>query len=568
MDKPTVKDIRDLKDDLTLFYGGLRRQQAIHQSYYDEDATFDSLVGIKAPYHVVHTGSAARIVDTLVENIILNNPQAFRKAHKDTDKAHESARKVTAMLNTWLKKLREQAEELVKNAAQRGEAFGQIEYNPDNKEMPISLTAPDPMNVYPDPQEVEGVPLRVIKSFRMTVGAVKQLYPDFKSENSSTTEIDYLAYWDKDWRYFEADEQPLLKGGIQPNILKFVPFVHVGAGFGKSSPDGKPEAKYVGRLHKALGRLIEECQTESRIDSGLALWANPYGFLEHNAADAPEVSEEVLANIDLSPGHIFDVPFGLTFTVNQGVPPPREVFAHLAGIKSSLDIETPPVTQGVPSMAGASGRQEDIYTTQFKRKPNKVQKNVEWLLSKLFSRALQIIYTQPVDPIWVETVEFVNGKNIRKLETVTRGDIDGYYGCTIEFKPDKDVERSSEIMLYRTLANEGRVSWKKLLMEGLGMTEAEAEDEMAEAVADQVIRTNLTAANIAAEEAMTKMGMGRYVDEMKAQGMPLIGGELMPQRQGQPRNLTGNPESRGAVRQMTTESTGNPARSAPPSTGG
>ncbi len=566
--KPTVEEIRALKDELVLFYGGLRSQQSLYQSFYDEDAVFDAKVGIKEPYHIVHTGSAARIVDTLVENIILNNLQAFRKAHKTSEKANKSASVVTAMINTWLKKLREEAEEAVKNTAHRGEAFGQIEYDPSNKEMPIRLTIPDPMNVYADPQEVDGIPKRVIKSFKMTVGAVKQLYPEFKSGKKSTTEIDYLAYWDSEWRYFEADTQALLPEDIQTNILGFVPFVHVASGFGKSSPDGKPEKKYVGRLHKAIGRLIQQCQSQSRYDSGMALWANPYSYIEHLTADAPEVSEEVLQAMDLSPGHSFDVPFGLKFTVSEGTPPPREMFMQLMEINNALDIETPPVTQGVPSAAGASGRQEDIYTAQFKRKPNKIQKNVEWLLSRLFSLALRIIDTQPIDPISVETIEFVNGENIRKLETVTKEDIDGYYGCSIEFKPDKDVERSGQVMLYRTLANEGRVSWKTLLMEGLGMTEDEAEDEMAEATADTVIRTNLTAANIAAEEAFEKMGMQRFSNEMKAQGIPLVGGELMPRRQGQPRNLTGIPESRGAVRQMTTESSGNPTRRAPPSTGG
>jgi len=50
-------------------------QQREDQKYYDDEFS----VGIKKPFHTVWTGTAAWIVDSIVDHIELSNPQVFRE---------------------------------------------------------------------------------------------------------------------------------------------------------------------------------------------------------------------------------------------------------------------------------------------------------------------------------------------------------------------------------------------------------------------------------------------------------------------------------------------------------
>jgi hypothetical protein len=563
----SIEEIRKLKESLEEHYSGLRREQETDQQFYDDKFP----VNITGPYHVVRTGSAARIVDNLVDHITTSNPRVSRDPKKKSQTAQESARKVTILLNSWVEKLVEQIEEAVKNGGLRGEGYFQLDFNPDDKFMPITITAPDPYIVYADPHEVNGIPARVIKWHKMTVGAVRTLYPEWRpqGDKKSTDEVEYLAYFDSKWRYFEADGIPLLKGGIQKNLFGFVPFVHFASGFGKTSAEGKPETKYVGRLRKIRGRLKEECEIESRLDSIIGLWANPIMVLKPTIEDATLPPPN---SIDLSPGHVITLDYGWDYEIRQGTPPPPEMFHHQARIQGALGLEAPPVTLGVPSTASASGRQEDIYSFHFKRKPDKLQKNVERALAIALGLCLRAIETIPgLLPIDIRTVEFVDGQTIRKEETVTKEDIDGFYECKVEFKPDEELEQGRKLMMFRALHDSPsgpKVSWKTLLTEGLGWPEEKAEEEIDETLAETAIRTNPLLANIAVEEAMEGLGLQRYLNELKSQGQELMTTGLAPIRSGQPRAFTGNPESRDVVRQMLMQEAGGTVRKPPPSTGG
>ena len=105
-------------------------------------------------------------------------------------------------------------------------------------------------------------------------------------------------------------------------------------------------------------------------------------------------------------------------------------------------------------------------------------------------------------------------------------------------------------MLYRTLINEKRITWETFLVKGLGMTSDEAKEEIINTIADEITKTNPVLADALAEDVLTAAGAGRQVQELRKQGLPLIPGGLMEDRQGQPRSFTGNPESQSSVRQM------------------
>ena len=560
--KPDIeKDIRDLLKDLKEnVYAQLRKEQETDQDYYDDNFS----VSIKDPYHVRRTGTAARIVDSITDHISTSNPQAFREPRKKTEKEEERAAKVARLLNHWLPLLIDEIEESIKNNNLRGEAFLQIEYNEnydpkDDKSLPIIITAPDPMNIYSDPYEVNGVPRRVVKSCKMAVGQVEAMFPNWKNPEKrgagDKEGVDYLAYWSKDWRYIEADKEPLTKGDIQSNVFNFVPLVHCYSGYGKRSPEGKPETKAVGRLRKVRGGLEEECETESRADSIIGLHANPVIVLKPTDANA-EVPDE--ADIELSPGRVLILDYGWDYEIRQADPNIIvPILQHLNQIRQRLGLEVPPIAMGLPSTSRATGRQEDIYGEHFARKYAKLINNVERMWATALGMGLRILDTVPaLLPITVRATVLEDGKPVRKEETITKEDIDGYYDCKVELRAEDELIHDRKVMLGRTLVNEGRIDWRTFLIEYVGYTENKAEDVINQTLADQAILTDPAIRGIITREVLEKLGMQRYLKELEAQAQRQ---QQMQQAmaqtsapQGRPSEAR-NPAAAGITRQMLGE---------------
>ena len=551
-ERPDKAEIDELKEELIKFYSTLRANQKEVQGYIDDEF----ITSIKSPYREVRTGSGPRMIETYTQHITTSNPHVFWEPRRSTDKAQDSARRVSIMLNNWAKILVDQIEEASKNQASRGEGFFQIDFNPDwpDDTMPIRISSPDPMIINAYPGEVNGIPPKVIKFCKMSVGQVKSLYPNFTSDRKTTELVDYLAYFDRDWRYFEADGTPLLPQGMQRNIFGFVPLVHFYSQYGKDSPEGKPESKAVSMLWKARGTLRQQCEEESRIDSTFALYTNPIVVLKANV-DGMEITEEDKRSVNLSPGATVGIPFGWDYEIRQGDPPSPEMFHHVALLNARLGLDMPPVSQGIPSTSQDTGRLADIQGSHYGTRFKKSVHNLERALATTLGLCLRIIDTVPaVLPIDIDTLEFQDGKYIRKSETVTKEDIGEYYKCRVELKADDEIEQGRTLMLYRALLNEGRVSWKTALVKGLGMTEAEADEEIDEALAEAAYRNNPIIADMVIREAVERQGGQRYLQQL--QGQPLMPGGLIPERRGEPRSFTGNPESREAVRQMMGEAGG------------
>lgn len=567
--KPTIEDIRKVREELAGakgdgsegFHSQSRTEQKTDQKFYDDK--FE--VNIKKPYHTIRTGSAARIVDNITDHIDTSNPQAFRKPRKRTPAEDEQAAKVARLFNHWLPLLIDEIEESLKNDNRRGEAFVQIEYNEnydpnDDDSLPIIATAPDPMILYPDPHEYRGVPRQMVKSCRMTSSQVKQQFPNWSNPEkrtlNSTEGVDYWAWWNKDWRYMEADGEALLPQGVQENILGFVPFAHCYSGFGKRSPEGKPEDKAVGRIRRVRGRLIEECEVESRLDSIVGGMANPLFVGKATVAgiEKPDDWDEM----DLSPGHNIWLDYGIDYEV-KGMDAAllQPLIFHLSQIRGALGLETPPVSLGMPSTSRATGRQEDIYAEQYGRKYRKLIDNVERMWATALGMGLRILETVPtLLPITVRATVLEDGKQVRKEETVTKADIDGYYDCKVELRAEDAIAHDRKVQLGRLLVNEGRIPWVEFLTEYAGYTNDKAEELITQTLVDQAIFSPQFI-NITIKEALEKLGMTKHIKEleekaaMQAEMQQGLGGMGAPARRP---TEARNPEAAGIIRQMLEES--------------
>lgn len=568
--KPTIEEIRKYKEELVGkdgaggFYSNLRTEQKTDQEYYDD--TF-KVPSITQPYRIKRIGTGSRICDLVTWHINTSNPQASREPRKAGEVEEKKAAKVTKLLNHWLSLMTEEIGEATKKANKRGEAFFQMEYNEnydssDSDSLRIIPLSPDPMIVYPDPHEYRGVPRQLVKSCRMTISQVKQMFPKWENPKNRKLNdmegVDYWAWWNKDWRYFEADGEALLEGGIDINILGSVPFAHCYSSYGEKSPEGKPEVRAVGLLRNLRGRLVEECEIESRIDSQIGLFTNPVVMLEQIAPDAAAPPKE--NELDFGPGKIIQVPFGWKITIFQGDVPSPQMFQHLYQIKQALGAELPPIAQGLPSTSRATGRQEDIYGEHYRKRFDKLIDNVERMVATSLSQGLKYLDTiSGALPVTIRATEIVNGKQIRKEETITKADIDGYYDCKVSLKAEDTGASNVKFQKFRMLAGESRVTWETYLTEGLGWTSDRAKKEIIDTMVEQAWRNNPMLTEMVLRDALEEAGRDKLlaqIDEQtrqKAQQQQALA--TAPPAQSRPSEAR-NPLKRETARQVLMETPG------------
>jgi hypothetical protein len=526
------------------------KEHELDEQYYND--TFK--VNIQEPFHVVRTGTAARIVDSIVEHIEVANPQVTRKPQKKTEGAMQSAIKVSRMLNNWILTLSEQMKDAIQNGVLRGEGIFQVEYNPDfnlqePNSMPIIVSSLDPVYTYCDPYDAL-IPDRVCKKFGMNVNYVKSAFPEWKPARrlTNTSEVMYEAYWDKEVRYFDVDGVSV-SNGVQKNVYGFTPFVHFYAGFGKKSPRGKPEEMAVGRLRKIRGRLKEECEIESRVDSIIGLYANPIRLIRQTQANAEEINRQELESSYIGAGATMVVPYGWEQDLYVPNVPSAQLFQHLYQIRQSLSYDNPGVLSGIASTSESSGRLEDALFSHVEKKYARLISSLERALAVVLGMGLRILETVPdVLPITTRATMVIDGEAIEQEEKITKEDINNYYDCVVKLNPEEALEADRKAMLGRMLVNEGRISWRKFLTDYMGHTEDSADDIIAETLAEQAILTDPTMRQIRVMEAIEQAGMTRYLDKLQQEA----GQEPVPPATYRP-SEAGNPVSSDILRQVLGE---------------
>ncbi len=550
-----MDDIEQKIADIVSFNGTKCEEQIIDQSFYDD--TFE-MPGIKSPFKVIRTGTGARIVDGIVTHIQLANPQVRREPTSKSNANQDSAAKVARFCDQMLKAWRLDITDMVKDCVHRGEGIGQIQYNPDyshetNKGVPLFFTASDPLVTFCDPYD-SVMPDAVTKDFYMQPTAARNIEPDFVPD-ADVKSVHYRSFWDKDTKYISLGD--MIKNTQNP--YGFTPFVHCYSGFGKKSADGDPSYLAVGRLRRNRDRLREECSIESQIGSIIEYYAYPLAVISHTDDVPRGKAEKSLKDIVFGPAQTVVVPFGFKHEIYTPQVAAAELFQHLYQIRDALGMDYPPLLSGQASGAQSSGRLEDILAQNITVKYSALIQNVELALSKVLGMGLWMLEKIPgALPVTIYAMEIdEKGHTIRKQDTLTAGDIAGNYEVTVKYNPNEQVEADRRIMLYSNLADKGRISWKSFLMDGMGMGEDEAEDEIAQTLAETAMVTDLQLRQTMVVESLKQIGATKeaaVLEEEIAQQM-LMAQELQnqPVKQGGRPSEATNPTSLATVRQVLSE---------------
>ena len=510
----TVAEIRDLRTYcVNELYSQVRKEQKADQEYRQDTFRVDE---IRDPHKVWRSGLGARIVDAPAEQIITSNPEVafdILKGNKDI------AIKLSAEVNrNWIQILRWQNpnpfKEYVKNLLGRGNAFIQICHNEAwinesgaQRGLPVYFLIPDPMVVYASPDQDEfGIPKWVIVYYKRQVRDVILKHPHwtnpYRKKGDLGEQVDWLEYWDKDIRYFEADEEATLKGGIQPNILGFVPFIQKYSGFGKRSPEGKLEDLIVSDLRLSRDLIKQECIKRSNIQSAEDIFAHrPKTLLTSGEIGEAQINELSWGSYDLN--------------VLQGVPPdtrlidetyppvPAEMYASLANIRAEIAQRNPLILAGFP--LGSSGRQDSMAEAAAMRRYDSIVENTENAWATAFDLALKII----------------KSGIIVRPEGLTKKDLEATFKCAVKLKASDPVEEDRKATLGSRLYAQKEIDLTTNLTQFKGYSQDRAQEIIVQMLADAVTINNPYVAQYLGMVAAKEMGMEDAIEylQQQAQGM-------------------------------------------------
>ena len=501
----TLKEIQGYKERYTTILYDLTRKAQLEDELYYKDTFL--VPEVKAPHHIYRSGIGVRIVDAPAEHIVTRNPQAFFDVRKG---AKESGLRISEVVNqVWLDILRRQNpsifKENIKQQLGYGEAYIKVLHNENwlkgnRLNLPVHFIALNPMVVYGSPEEdVNGIPDRVIVWFQRQLSDVVVRYPDWtdpkknERENNKSKQVEWFEYWDKDAKYFEADGEPVLRGGIQPNLYGFVPFIRKYSGFGRRAPDGELSSLIVSDIRYSRDLIREECATRSNIASVEYLFAHkPKTVIVPPLTNIEKLKDELgFGAYDLNvitSGDVNAVKF-----IDTDIKISPETLTHHANIRAELNQRHPFIMAGFPM--GTSGRQQDMTEIAAMRRYDSIVENTE----NTFGTAIEMAFKE------MKIVGI-------KPDELEDSDLGTQFKCEVKLKAVEAIEMDRQQTLGARQYQIGVLSLKSLHMDYMGMTEDEHKEEVAEILADKVTFQDPAWAGVIGQAAAQECGMAQQLE--------------------------------------------------------
>lgn len=545
MRKLKVDDILELKEQRVKYYETLHAQQKEYDDYYE--LVYREKLPKEYATQQVTPSTARDWIDMGVNLYTLDNPTAFVPPQENTDAAREKANILNMFYNFWLRKIILQIKENSKKVLLRGNCFFELWIDdtfygvaPEKRgadfekrrkmQFPLKTFTPDSLNVYPSPASTGFYVPDYIKSYSMTVAEAKMLSFNngwkWKTDKDDDELVEWVSFFNDEVRCFMIDEKPILHPAMQENILGFCPMVQIPSGYGQESFEGKPEYLARSILYRKKGEIDQETQLLSQVQRILSDWAFPRPIIE---GDSDAVEKAFPGKIlDMNPFNPLHVPPGINVTFRQGEQPPPALFQHLANVQNGARVPAALAGQrptGVYSGVGneiAMSHAKPIYKSPFK--------NMEDGLAVFMGMGARVLETVLKHPIMIRN-PYDRGKKSSRF-TISPSDINGYYECEVKLLAEPPEATDVRKTLGSNLQNSNSMSKKRNLIEHQDLSADEADEEMAQMAAENIVDKNPLFAMAMAREAAKQLGMKELQDEIDG----LIQQQQVPE--------TSNPEGR------------------------
>uniref|UniRef100_A0A6M3KZ29 Portal protein n=1 Tax=viral metagenome TaxID=1070528 RepID=A0A6M3KZ29_9ZZZZ len=557
----TKKEIIEFKKDMVGRRHGKRlEEQRIDQTFFDD--TYPLLL-IKDSKYQIRTGFVAGMVNGVTNQLVKDVPRVYTKPRKDTATSKEAAARVAAELNRWARYLSfmpsNPYRQSFKNKLVRGEDWIYVVHNeflakydgkwqtdfPDM--MPVRFIRYDPLVVFADPsEEVDLLAKRVVVPYRRSAGDIAANYPNWRQgKHADSEKLDFLFYFDEDLSYAQVgnDEELFWRD----NPYGICPFIHGYSGWGIEDQEKSPDLLAFSRVRMSRDKIIEGSSISSDFAYSFHMFAHKHQTLINRSGEemGPNILKEyrprpdALSVLTIPPGAELQKPEDKFFDA--------PAFAYASMVRQDLMMEYPGALRGIPS--GSSGRQEDLQRS-----------------------AGLALYDSPVDSTnnqWAKAME-VGLKIAYKIPdmippNLKPNDINQFSQIEVDVRTDDPIERDRKLMAGRTMVVDGLRSIKSFLEKDVGMTEEEAEDEVAEILAEKYLLGSPDIAAFIGAKVAEKSGMADELNAYKeAMGgetgkSPLesgIGNQGGPPRRGNIKTQTGLEQSDVGMNTMGTRRTG------------
>ncbi len=502
-----ISDIKKIKDSYVEMYQETRNRQDVDQTYVDD--TFNP-AWLKPPHKKINLGLGYHIVHKPAEFIVTDNPQVFVEIFKGAAGIEGRLGEFfNKRIIPYLKRRNpDPFKETVKNKCRRGESYIKVLHNPDyekgNYQLPAFFIVQDPYNIYGSRDEViEGVPAEVIVIHKRTLADVVGRYhgwtnPLRRGDTKKGKVVDWFEYWNSDIRYFEADGEPVLQGGIQTNIYGIPPFSRQFSGFGFDSADGEIADLIMSDIYHSRGLIEEVCISKSDVASILHLFAHKPRTIITQGGESVENEFQSFAwgAYDTNYAHLPQTTSLLKFAEDNVNTPDAPMFQYINDAVSDLFTRHPFLMAGYS--LGSSGRQQDLSMSAGMKRYKTVIENTEkeWAVAlELAKKEMQAVGYQP-DPL-------------------RKNDLD--YTCQIEvkLKANDPLEQDRLATLgSRMLVNE--IDPITNLVEFKGYTKERAEEITTDRMAWNVILNSPDIMELIGLRAAEKMGIADDIQQIKA----------------------------------------------------
>lgn len=518
--KPTVDKIQGKFKAYERYYQKLHDDQKEVDEYYE--LTFDADVPSEYPERKPDT--ARNWVDAGVRNYTLDNPRAKVYLRNDSDAARNQVATMETFYNFFLRLYIITIKRAAKKLLKRGEAFLNIGmddtyFGTQDEErlfhFPLFLRTPDAINTYASPAHNGLVPHDVIEKFDITVAEAKAMCEErgwnWKTNKTDDKLVSWMTYYDANWRCFLLDGESVLTPAIQPNILGFCPYVHIDAGVGDESYEGKPEYQYRSIIWPRKDMLKLEVRNLSQTDAILGRYAwGRYKATLANPGD--DVIKQVYPDgkIPTDPSKwLIDIEGRLKTEILKGEEPPAGLFTQLAMVR---DYSSPPsVLSGIRPTGVYSGQHQETILATAKPMYKDPFKNLEdglGVTMGMGARIIEKVYNYPVQ------IKNFADEDARAYRQIKPSDIKGHYDCEVQLLAEPPEATDTRKVLGKGLRQGGSISHKTELRNYHDMSEKEAEDEQAQIQAEEAMQQPAVQA-VVAKDAMKRLGMEQQLEELE-----------------------------------------------------
>lgn len=322
--KLTVKEILELLDRCDKFYAPLIKKFEEDEKYYE--LNFKDLLDIPVDFENegVVLPTARDMVDTFVDHIDISNARVFVNRKGTSNISAEEAEMMRKFYLGLIHRTNVESDispwrVLAKHYALHGLGVCKTIYDADRwpskpeqkkgeseeaynnrvdewratrgyQSLPIVIQAVNPACILPDPGY--GGRMFNFERHKRLVMDISPRWPNWTTSKTPSEEVEYISYWDADYRCDLIDREPILKGDVVKHNYGFIPYVLIDSGLGNISSENKPEMRYVGLLRYIFELLVAESRDFSISDIVLAKTAWPWGYLKvPHGVSVPEIKQ-------------------------------------------------------------------------------------------------------------------------------------------------------------------------------------------------------------------------------------------------------------------------------------